>query len=36
SVQYQYEKSNKHLDDVISELRNEEDRLLDRKRKVFT
>ena len=27
------EKSNKHLDDVISELRNEEDRLLDEKEK---
>lgn len=31
--QDQSKKSNKHLDDVISELRNEEDRLLDEKEK---
>ncbi|HDB3355665.1 TPA: hypothetical protein O6O27_002960, partial [Staphylococcus aureus] len=32
-VSISIEKSNKHLDDVISELRNEEDRLLDEKEK---
>ena len=33
-MQDQSKKSNKHLDDVISELRNEEDRLLDEKKSI--
>ena len=33
-VSISIEKSNKHLDDVISELRNEEDRLLDEKKSI--